>query len=113
MTLGDDAIMSLMKPYYIRSGPFYILPIVHYRMEFAALARQAFLEIKPDCVAVELPETMQQRLVQAAARLPDVSVIQASDVSNQPTTITCASRATPPLKGSGVRLRKASRRLLH
>lgn len=78
-----------MKPYYIQSGPFYIIPIVHYRMEFAALVRQAYLEIKPDCVAVELAETMQLQLLHAASRLPEVSVIRTSDVTNNPMYYLC------------------------
>ncbi len=44
-------------------------------MEFAAEARRAFLEIKPDCVAVELPESMQDAFLHATSRLPDVSVL--------------------------------------
>lgn len=71
-----------MNPYYIQHGPFYILPIVHYRMEFAALVRQAYLDINPDCVAVELAQTMQLLHLHAASRLPEVSVIHTSDIHN-------------------------------
>ena len=30
---------------------------------------------KPDCVAVELAETMQLQLLHAASRLPDISIV--------------------------------------
>lgn len=54
------------------------VPILHYTMEMAQFVRQAFEEFKPDAVAVELPETMQQLFLHAAMRLPDISII-ASD----------------------------------
>jgi len=47
-------------------------------MEFACQVRRAFVELAPDCVAVELPETMQDAFLHAASRLPDVSVVKAS-----------------------------------
>jgi hypothetical protein len=58
-------------------------------MEFAALVRQAYLDIDPDCVAVELAETMQLQLLHAASRLPDVSVIHTSDIYNMPVYYLC------------------------
>ena len=56
----------------------YAVPILHYTMEMALYVKQAFEEFKPDAVAVELPETMEQMFLHAAMRLPDVSVV-ASD----------------------------------
>lgn len=46
-------------------------------MEFAQEVRRAFMEFKPDCVAVELPESMQQQFLHATSRLPDLSVVTA------------------------------------
>lgn len=56
-------------------GPFYIVPALHHTMEVAVEARKAFLELQPDCVAVELPEQFQGLFCDAVARLPDISVI--------------------------------------
>jgi len=65
--------------YYITSPPFYIVPAIHYNMEFACQVRRAFLEVQPDCVAVELPENMQENFIRAVDRLPDVSVVKAEN----------------------------------
>ena len=56
-------------------GPVHALPILHYRLEFAHLVRQAVREVRPDCIAVELPSTLEERFTQAVRRLPQVSVI--------------------------------------
>ncbi|MBS0654161.1 MAG: hypothetical protein JSR46_00130 [Verrucomicrobia bacterium] len=64
--------------YVIAKPPLYIIPIVHYNMEVAAEVRRAFLKLNPDCVAVELPETLQGSFLHAASRLPDISVITAT-----------------------------------
>lgn len=63
------------EPYWITQGPFYIVPSMHYTMESAAVVRRAFIKIAPDCVAIELPETLQGSFFQAASRLPDLSVV--------------------------------------
>lgn len=56
-------------------GPVHALPILHYRMEFAHLVRQAVQQLRPDCIAIELPPTLEERFLQAIARLPQVSVL--------------------------------------
>lgn len=62
----------------------FALPIAHYNMEMAAQVNQAFYELKPDCVAVELPETMQLQFLHAASRLPDLSVVITYDQNHSP-----------------------------
>ena len=42
----------------IQQGRLLLLPVVHYRMEFACLVRQVILERRPAAVAVELPQTL-------------------------------------------------------
>src|ERR1700733_11078844 len=59
----------------IQSGPFYIVPSLHYTMEFACEVRRTFLQLQPDCVAVELPETLQELFLHASSRLPDLTVV--------------------------------------
>jgi hypothetical protein len=56
-------------------GPIHALPILHYRMEFAALVREAFRAVQPDCIALELPPTLEGPVLRAIRRLPEVSVM--------------------------------------
>lgn len=72
-----------MNSFYIKKGNIYAVPIIHYTMEMAAQVRRAFLEIQPDCVAVELPETMQLQLLHGASRLPDISIIVSANRHGQ------------------------------
>ncbi|MFN0064719.1 MAG: hypothetical protein ACKVOH_00630 [Chlamydiales bacterium] len=58
----------------LQKGNIFALPAIHYTMELASLARKAFNEVQPDCVAVEFPQTLQEQILQGASRLPDVSV---------------------------------------
>ncbi|MFI0435308.1 MAG: hypothetical protein ACH350_06225 [Parachlamydiaceae bacterium] len=62
-------------PYYLQKGHLYAVPIIHYNMEMAAQVKMAIDQLKPDCIAVELPETMQSKMLHAASRLPDISLI--------------------------------------
>lgn len=64
--------------------PFHALPILHYNMECASEVVKAAKEIKPDCIVVELPENMQNELIKAASRLPDLSVVKASQKNGKP-----------------------------
>lgn len=45
--------------------------------------------LQPDCVAVELAETMQSKLIHAASRLPDISVVITYDQVHQPLYYLC------------------------
>ncbi|RII31038.1 MAG: hypothetical protein CXR30_04340 [Geobacter sp.] len=66
------------NPHLETFGPVHALPILHYRMEFAHLARQAVQQLQPDCIAIELPPTLEGRFLQAIRRLPQVSVLSYS-----------------------------------
>jgi hypothetical protein len=59
----------------VQQGRLLLLPVVHYRMEFAALVRKVILERRPGAVAVELPQTLEEPFLKAVARLPRLSVI--------------------------------------
>src|SRR5437588_330322 len=63
------------EPFWIQKENVYAVPTVHYNMEMASQVKLAFDTINPDCVAVELPETMYDKMAHAASRLPDISVI--------------------------------------
>lgn len=81
--------MTENTPFYIRQGNVFAVPIIHYNMEMAAQVRLAFNAIAPDCVAVELAETMQLQLLHAASRLPDVSIILTEDRAQHPLYYMC------------------------
>jgi hypothetical protein len=51
------------------------LPVLHYRMEFAHLVRQAVRMVRPDCIAIELPSTLERPFLRGIARLPEISVL--------------------------------------
>lgn len=67
---------------FLRSGNLYALPALHYTMEIAAVAFKAIRQLKPDCIAVELPETMQLQFLHAASRLPDISIVSRKTVQD-------------------------------
>jgi len=73
-------------------GNVHALPILHYRLEFAHLVRQAVERVKPDCIAIELPATLERNFLQGIRRLPEISVL-AYEVSAPP--------APPEGKGPG------------
>lgn len=77
------------ESFSLRSGNIWAVPIIHYNMEMAAQVRLAFNEIKPDCVAVELAETMQLQLLHAASRLPDISIVISHDATGAPLYYLC------------------------
>jgi hypothetical protein len=56
-------------------GNVHALPILHYRMEFAHLVREAFFALKPDCIALELPQTLETQFLRGIRRLPELSVL--------------------------------------
>lgn len=59
----------------LQQDNLYAVPILHYKMEFAAAVHSAFEKIQPDCVAVELPEPLTPYFLQAASRLPDITLV--------------------------------------
>ena len=72
------------EPFFIRKNNIFAIPILHYNMETAKEVRLLFKSINPDCVAVELAETMQPELLHAASRLPDISIVVATSQNQRP-----------------------------
>jgi hypothetical protein len=65
-----------MPPLFLEKfGNIHALPVLHYRMEFAHLVREAFLALQPDCVAIELPQTLEAPFLRGVRRLPELSVL--------------------------------------
>jgi len=56
-------------------GNVHALPVLHYRMEFAQLVRQAVRMVNPDCIAIELPSTLERPFLRGVKRLPEISVL--------------------------------------
>jgi len=52
-----------------------LFPILHNRIEFALELKREFEELDPDCVALEYPETLKEKIIQAIKRLPFLSVV--------------------------------------
>lgn len=73
----------------LRKDNIFAVPIIHYNMEMAAQVKLAFDRIKPDCVAVELAETMALQLLHAASRLPDISIVITYNQKNDPLYYMC------------------------
>jgi hypothetical protein len=55
------------------------LPVFHARLEFAVEVRRALLADPPDVVAVELPGTWREPVLQAVNRLPFLSLVLGSE----------------------------------
>jgi hypothetical protein len=52
------------------------VPVLHGSLPFSLAVREAFAREQPDCVAVELPETMSAALERVVQRLPLLSVLR-------------------------------------
>lgn len=61
-----------------------VLPVLHGRLEFAVAVRRRLQELRPDCVAVELPETLTKPVLKGVARLPLLSVVLYQDKRGRP-----------------------------
>ncbi|WP_457755850.1 hypothetical protein [Thermodesulfatator indicus] len=51
------------------------LPVLHGKLEFAQVVRNYLLDIKPEAVAVEYPETLAEKILRGVKRLPLLSVV--------------------------------------
>lgn len=67
----------------IERGGFFFIPALHYTMETAEVVRRACLTLKPDCIACELPEPLQEELLHAVSRLPDITAIITTDEKDE------------------------------
>jgi len=56
-------------------GPVHPVPIVHFSLEFADAVRHLFEHVRPDAVAVELPNSLRDVILKGVRRLPEISVV--------------------------------------
>jgi hypothetical protein len=67
--------LPLPDPGSLQRGRFTYFPVAPGRLEFALEVRRAILRGRPQCVALELPASLQPAWMQAIARLPEMSLI--------------------------------------
>jgi hypothetical protein len=67
---------------FIKFRNIYVVPTFHSRIEFAKLVRTAFFKVFPDIIAVELPNNIQEEVIEAVGRLPFLSLIGYADTLN-------------------------------
>ena len=67
--------LPLADPGSLKRGRFTYFPVAPGRLEFALEVRRAILRDRPQCVALELPASLQNAWMQAIARLPEMSLI--------------------------------------
>ena len=85
----SSEIFTFDTPFYLQKGNIFAVPVIHYNMEMASQVRLAFDAVKPDCIAVELAETMQLQLLHAASRLPDISILLSYNKDHSPLYYLC------------------------
>ncbi len=65
--------------FYIKKDNIYLLPTIHYNMEMAVYTHLVLKALNPSCIAVELPQEIQETCIHAATRLPDYSLIKTNN----------------------------------
>lgn len=62
-------------PFTVAEGRLRVVPVCHYRFEFAHCVRRAILAHRPAAVAVELPPGLREAFLRAVRRFPRLSVV--------------------------------------
>lgn len=70
-------------PAGLQYGPIFCVPSFHNRLQFAREVRRAFAEIRPQVVALELPDIYYSDLLQGLARLPKLTLLCLQQKSGQ------------------------------
>ncbi len=73
----------MSHPPYIRFGHVYAVPSLHGQWRFAGLVREAFLQVHPAAIAVELPATLEASIRKGVERLPYLSVVAYEDYTEE------------------------------
>lgn len=87
---------SSRPPFCIQQGSIIALPVLHYTMEMAAEVKRLFDLHQPDCVAVEMAESLQPLLLRAAGRLPDISLVKTYIINPAAPPLETTSGTLPP-----------------
>jgi len=73
--MSEASDLPLPDPGSLQRGRFTYFPVAPGRLEFAQEVRRAIQRDRPQCVALELPASLQKAWTQAVARLPEMSLI--------------------------------------
>lgn len=73
--MSEALDLPLPDPGSLKRGRFTYFPVAPGRLEFALEVRRAILRDRPQCVALELPASLQSAWMQAVGRLPEMSLI--------------------------------------
>ena len=73
--MSEALDLPLPDPGSLKRGRFTYFPVAPGRLEFAQEVRRAILRDRPQCVALELPASLQTAWLQAVGRLPEMSLI--------------------------------------
>jgi hypothetical protein len=73
--MPGEIVPSLPDFGNLKRGRFTYFPVVPGKLEFAAEVRRTILRDRPQVIALELPTTLREAYLQAATRLPQISVI--------------------------------------
>ena len=73
--MSEAPDLPLPDPGSLQRGRFTYFPVAPGRLEFAQEVRRAILRDRPQCVALELPASLQSAWMQAVGRLPEMSLI--------------------------------------
>ncbi len=68
---------------YFQIDNIYCIPSVHGSIDFGQRVRSAYFDVKPDCIAVELPDSLMSPILQGIKRLPYLSVISFLDTFDE------------------------------
>lgn len=79
----------------LRRGNLSFFPVVAGRMEFAVEVRRRVLEQRPAVIAVELPQSIEKRYLQAIERLPQISALMLTSGDRDDATFLVIEPADP------------------
>ncbi|HUJ75038.1 MAG TPA: hypothetical protein VL359_09275 [bacterium] len=68
---------------YVQAGSIYAVPSLHGQWRFAMLVRLAFHHVRPQAIAVELPDTLEPAIREGVQRLPYLSVVAYEDFTEE------------------------------
>ena len=63
------------EPWVLSWENLALMPVCHYRLEYAELVRQRFRIAPPDALAIELPAHLANAFLIAVKRLPEISIL--------------------------------------
>jgi hypothetical protein len=61
----------------------YVVPSFHSKIQFACEVRKLFFEIRPDVIAVELPEGVRDKVLEGINHLPNISVVMYAEAKKK------------------------------